>query len=64
MQRVPSSFRSTCIPPAPPRNPVESTNDSSTISKLSACDAGYFADRYLKYFVERTSRRAPLINWP
>ena len=41
---------------------VETTNDSSTISKLSACNAGYIVDEHLKYFVERPTRRAPLIH--
>ncbi|KAL4616597.1 tRNA wybutosine-synthesizing protein 4-like, partial [Arapaima gigas] len=41
---------------------VQGTNDSSTISKASAAARGYFADIFLKDFVRKVCRRAPLIN--
>ena len=41
---------------------VQSTNDSSTLSKLSASNAGYFNDKNLKCFVNKPTRRAPLIH--
>ncbi|KAL0963953.1 hypothetical protein UPYG_G00315730 [Umbra pygmaea] len=41
---------------------VQGTNDSSVLSKVSAAAHGYFQDDYLKQFVCKVSRRAPLIN--
>ncbi|XP_067112568.1 tRNA wybutosine-synthesizing protein 4 [Osmerus mordax] len=41
---------------------VQGTNDSSAVSKVSAAAQGYFKDDFLKYFVCKVSRRAPLIN--
>uniref|UniRef100_A0A3P8ZJF8 tRNA wybutosine-synthesizing protein 4 n=1 Tax=Esox lucius TaxID=8010 RepID=A0A3P8ZJF8_ESOLU len=38
------------------------TNDSSVLSKVSAATQGYFLDDYLKHFVCKVYRRAPLIN--
>ncbi|KAG1946012.1 tRNA wybutosine-synthesizing protein 4 [Pimephales promelas] len=41
---------------------VQGTNDSSVVSKVSAAAQGYFRDDFLKHFVCKVSRRAPLIN--
>ncbi|KAJ8283018.1 hypothetical protein COCON_G00055370 [Conger conger] len=41
---------------------VQGTNDSSVVSKVSAAAQGYFRDDFLKSFVCKVSRRAPLIN--
>ncbi|KAJ8396314.1 hypothetical protein AAFF_G00018910 [Aldrovandia affinis] len=41
---------------------VQGTNDSSVVSKVSAATQGYFRDDFLKSFVCKVSRRAPLIN--
>lgn len=41
---------------------VEGTNDSSCLSKCSAAERGYFSDEFLKFFVNKCPRRAPLIN--
>ena len=41
---------------------MQGTNDSSAVSKVSAAAQGYFKDDFLKYFVCKVSRRAPLIN--
>ncbi|XP_043916618.1 tRNA wybutosine-synthesizing protein 4 [Protopterus annectens] len=41
---------------------VQSTNDSSIVSKCSMVGLGYFQDDFLKCFVTKQSRRAPLIN--
>lgn len=41
---------------------VQGTNDSSVVSKVSAAAQGYFHDDFLKHFVCKMSRRAPLIN--
>ncbi|KAJ8012659.1 hypothetical protein DPEC_G00045190 [Dallia pectoralis] len=41
---------------------VQGTNDCSVLSKVSAATQGYFLDDYLKHFVCKVSRRAPLIN--
>ena len=41
---------------------IQSTNDSSTLSKLSASNAGYFTDENIKCFVNKPTRRAPLIH--
>ncbi|XP_067891858.1 tRNA wybutosine-synthesizing protein 4 isoform X2 [Heterodontus francisci] len=41
---------------------VQSTNDSSIVSKCSMVSLGYFSDDFLKGFVNKTTRRAPLIN--
>nr|XP_015214004.1 PREDICTED: tRNA wybutosine-synthesizing protein 4-like [Lepisosteus oculatus] len=41
---------------------VQGTNDSSVVSKVSAAMQGYFPDPFLKSFVCRSVRRAPLIN--
>ena len=31
---------------------VQGTNDSSVLSKISTCQAGYFEDEFLKYFAK------------
>ncbi|KAM9486203.1 tRNA wybutosine-synthesizing protein 4 [Clarias gariepinus] len=41
---------------------VQGTNDSSVVSKASAAAQGYFHDDFLRHFVLKVSRRAPLIN--
>ncbi|KAI5106871.1 tRNA wybutosine-synthesizing protein 4 [Silurus meridionalis] len=41
---------------------VQGTNDSSVVSKVSAAARGYFHDDFLRHFVGKVSRRAPLIN--
>ncbi|XP_061698638.1 tRNA wybutosine-synthesizing protein 4 [Syngnathoides biaculeatus] len=41
---------------------VQGTNDSSVVSKASAAAQGYFHDCFLKHFVYKVARRAPLIN--
>ncbi|XP_059822995.1 tRNA wybutosine-synthesizing protein 4 isoform X1 [Hypanus sabinus] len=41
---------------------VQGTNDSSIVSKYSMVNLGYFTDVFLKGFVHKTNRRAPLIN--
>ncbi|XP_046569910.1 LOW QUALITY PROTEIN: tRNA wybutosine-synthesizing protein 4-like [Haliotis rubra] len=41
---------------------VQGTNDHSIVSKCSMAGAGYFQDDFLKFFVAKTSRRAPLIH--
>ncbi|KAG9348695.1 hypothetical protein JZ751_029012 [Albula glossodonta] len=41
---------------------VQGTNDSSVVSKVSAATQGYFLDDFLRGFVCKVSRRAPLIN--
>uniref|UniRef100_A0A803KKM8 tRNA wybutosine-synthesizing protein 4 n=1 Tax=Xenopus tropicalis TaxID=8364 RepID=A0A803KKM8_XENTR len=41
---------------------VQSTNDCSTLSKVSAASLGYFEDEYQKNFVNRNCRRSPLIH--
>ena len=41
---------------------VRGTNDSSTLSKCSMMQHGYFPDNYLKYFAAKSVRRAPLIH--
>lgn len=41
---------------------VQGTNDSSVVSKVSAAAQGYFHDEFLKHFVCKVTRRAPLIN--
>ncbi|KAK3234944.1 hypothetical protein CYMTET_54823 [Cymbomonas tetramitiformis] len=41
---------------------VRGTNDDATVSKLSCVQLGYFEDDFLKYFVRRASKRAPIIN--
>uniref|UniRef100_UPI00398E635C tRNA wybutosine-synthesizing protein 4 isoform X2 n=1 Tax=Pristiophorus japonicus TaxID=55135 RepID=UPI00398E635C len=41
---------------------VQGTNDSSIVSKYSMVRLGYFNDGFLKGFVNKTTRRAPLIN--
>ncbi|XP_030643412.1 tRNA wybutosine-synthesizing protein 4 [Chanos chanos] len=41
---------------------VQGTNDSSVVSKVSAAAQGYFKDDFLKHFVCKVTRRAPLIN--
>ncbi|KAM4699631.1 tRNA wybutosine-synthesizing protein 4 isoform 2-T3 [Discoglossus pictus] len=39
-----------------------STNDCSTVSKVSAAHSGYFMDNFQKYFINRKCRRSPLIH--
>ncbi|XP_078407905.1 tRNA wybutosine-synthesizing protein 4 [Cetorhinus maximus] len=41
---------------------VQGTNDSSIVSKCSMVSLGYFNDGFLKGFVNKATRRAPLIN--
>ncbi|EDO42453.1 predicted protein, partial [Nematostella vectensis] len=41
---------------------VQSTNDSSILSKFSMVRAGYFKDEFLKFFVTKDAKRSPLIN--
>ncbi|CAH2226302.1 tRNA wybutosine-synthesizing 4 [Pelobates cultripes] len=41
---------------------VQTTNDFSTLSKVSTASLDYFSDKFQKYFVSRTCRRAPLIH--
>ncbi|XP_007898284.2 tRNA wybutosine-synthesizing protein 4 [Callorhinchus milii] len=41
---------------------VQGTNDNSIVSKCSMASLGYFSDDFLKRFVNKTTRRAPLIN--
>ena len=41
---------------------VQSTNDSSILSKYSMVKAGYFEDDFLKHFVSKDARRSPLIH--
>uniref|UniRef100_A0A668B046 tRNA wybutosine-synthesizing protein 4 n=1 Tax=Myripristis murdjan TaxID=586833 RepID=A0A668B046_9TELE len=41
---------------------VQGTNDSSVVSKVSAAAQGYFRDGFLRHFVCKAARRAPLIN--
>ena len=41
---------------------VQQTNDDSIVSKRSAGKHGYVNDHYLRHFVRKVSRRAPLIN--
>jgi tRNA wybutosine-synthesizing protein 4 len=41
---------------------VQGTNDSSVLSKISAAEAGYHPDRFLKYFANKLARRSPLVN--
>ncbi|XP_072179153.1 tRNA wybutosine-synthesizing protein 4-like [Diadema setosum] len=41
---------------------VQGTNDSSIVSKCSVASLGYFQDVFLKHFVSKATRRAPLIN--
>ncbi|CAN9498512.1 unnamed protein product [Ophioblennius macclurei] len=41
---------------------VQGTNDSSVVSKVSAAAQGYFQDAFLRHFVCKAARRAPLIN--
>lgn len=41
---------------------VQGTNDSSIVSKCSMVNLGYFTDGFLKGFVNKPTRRTPLIN--
>ncbi|XP_063236300.1 tRNA wybutosine-synthesizing protein 4-like isoform X2 [Bacillus rossius redtenbacheri] len=41
---------------------VQGTNDYSSVSKCSMVERGYFEDGFIKLFVEKSSRRSPLIN--
>ena len=41
---------------------VQGTNDSSVLSKISAAEAGYHPDSFLKYFANKNARRSPLVN--
>lgn len=41
---------------------VQATNDDATVSKLSCALKGYFHDDFVRFFVRRPSRRAPVIN--
>lgn len=52
------------LPPLIPHGDqaVQDTTDEAASSKLSAVTLGYFTDPYLKFFVKKPTRRAPLIN--
>uniref|UniRef100_A0A0G4GPT2 [phosphatase 2A protein]-leucine-carboxy methyltransferase n=1 Tax=Chromera velia CCMP2878 TaxID=1169474 RepID=A0A0G4GPT2_9ALVE len=41
---------------------VQGTTDDAALSKLSAINAGYYEDPFLKHFCSRAARRSPLIN--
>ena len=41
---------------------VRGTNDDALISKLSAVQAGYLDDPFVKAFISRGPKRLPLIN--
>ncbi len=41
---------------------VQGTNDSSVLSKISTCQAGYFDDNYLKFFANKIAKRSSLVN--
>eukprot|EP01051_Picozoa_sp_SAG22_P002983 SAG22_NODE_139_length_18025_cov_4.352058_4_plen_1082_part_00 len=41
---------------------VQCTNDESIVSKRSAVRAGYYTDDFVRHFVSKAVRRAPLIN--
>ncbi|CAH3145646.1 unnamed protein product, partial [Porites lobata] len=41
---------------------VQGTNDRATLSKFSTVKQGYYEDRFIQYFVSKTSRRAPIIH--
>ena len=43
-------------------NAVQGTNDSSSLSKISMSQCGYFDDDFLKHFGVKIVRRSPLIN--
>ncbi|KAL0268023.1 UNVERIFIED_CONTAM: hypothetical protein PYX00_010112 [Menopon gallinae] len=41
---------------------VQSTNDASIVSKCSMANSNYVRDDYVKHFVEKQKKRAPLIH--
>lgn len=41
---------------------VQGTNDSSVLSKISTCKAGYFDDKYLQFFANKIAKRSSLVN--
>ena len=41
---------------------VQGTNDHATLSKSSTVMQGYYEDKFLQYFVSKSSRRAPIIH--
>ncbi|AQK80300.1 Leucine carboxyl methyltransferase [Zea mays] len=41
---------------------VQATNDDAAASKLSCVNKGYMKDDYVRFFVRRPTRRAPIIN--
>ncbi|CAG8817604.1 22415_t:CDS:2, partial [Gigaspora rosea] len=41
---------------------IRGTNEDAITSKLSAVNAGYIQDEYVKYFHKRPVKRSPLIN--
>lgn len=41
---------------------VQHTNDDSVVSKRSAVAHEYIADKFLRHFVKKPSRRSPLVN--
>nr|CAB3469404.1 unnamed protein product [Digitaria exilis] len=41
---------------------VQATNDDAAASKLSCVNKGYMKDDYVRFFVRRATRRAPIIN--
>lgn len=41
---------------------VQGTNDHSIVSKFAMASIGYFDDKFLQFFVQKKTRRAPLIN--
>jgi len=42
--------------------PIQQTNDDAQISKLSAVEVGYMKDNFVRLFVKKPMKRAPLIN--
>ncbi|CAG8490604.1 19164_t:CDS:2, partial [Racocetra persica] len=43
-------------------NAIRGTNEDAVTSKLSAVNAGYIQDEYVRYFLKRPVKRSPLIN--
>ena len=42
---------------------IQGTNDYSMVSKYSTSNIGYYSDPFLKHFVSKPARRAPIIHW-
>ncbi|CAG8510108.1 5024_t:CDS:2 [Acaulospora colombiana] len=54
------SFRN---PNAPDQDKaIRETDEDAVTSKLSAVNAGYIKDEFVKWFVKRPARRSPVIN--